>query len=96
MPKLLDTFFVDQTGIHRPGNQRVLPSPEKGSTKCRPIEFVSSMFGDGLLMEKIGCLKHFRPNCTDSYIPGLRGGAPFLHNVFFNMLALVSMNLFSG
>ena len=52
-------------------------------TKCRPIEFVPSMFGDGLLMENIGCLKYFCTSCTDSYIPGLKGDAPFYTWNFF-------------
>ncbi len=35
------------------------------------------------LWKKIGCLKFFRTRSTDSYIPGHKGGALFLHLNFF-------------
>ena len=30
----------------------------------------------------LGCLKYIRTDCTDSYIPGLKGGAPFFTEFF--------------
>ncbi len=57
-------------------------------------EFVQSCFQDCFLsvlyIKKIVpstlfcvCLKHFRTNFTDSHMPVLRGGFPFLDGVFF-------------
>jgi hypothetical protein len=57
-------------------------------TKCTPNEFVPSIIVDGLLMEKnLGVLNFFRTNSTDSYIPGLKGGALFLHKFFQQIYA---------
>ena len=39
------------------------------------------------LWKKFGCLKFFRTNSTDSYIPGLKGGALFLHKFFQQIYA---------